>query len=69
MAKASKSLSGRRTKIFADLTACLEDAHEYAVAGQNYRLSDADVVSAIDAINSLLEKAQRLLQSAQDISK
>lgn len=69
MAKASKSLSGRRTKIFADLTACLEDAHEYAVAGQNYRLPDADVVAAIDAINSLLGRAQRLLQSAREISE
>lgn len=67
MAKANKSLSGRRAKIFADLTACLEDAHEYAVVGQNSRLPDADVVAAIDAINSLLERAQRLLQSARDI--
>ncbi|HWW58834.1 MAG TPA: hypothetical protein VN047_18215 [Sphingopyxis sp.] len=69
MAKASKSLSGRRTKIFADLTACLEDAHEHAVAGQNSRLPDADIIAVIDAINSFLERAQRLLQSALDISK
>lgn len=69
MAKASKSLSGRRTKIFADLTACLEDAHEHSVVGQNSRLQDAGVIAAIDAINSFLERAQRLLQSARDISK
>jgi len=68
MAKASKSASKRRTKIFADLTACLEDAHEHAVAGQNSRLPDADVVAAIDAINSFLERAQRLLQSVRHIS-
>jgi hypothetical protein len=69
MAKTSKSLSGRRTKIFADLTACLEDAHEHAVAGQNSRLPDADVAATIDAINSLLERAQRLLQLSRDISR
>ena len=30
---------------------------------------DAGVIAAIDAINSFLERAQRLLQSARDISK
>jgi len=69
MAKASKSLTGQRTKIFANLTACLEDAHEYGVAGQNSRLLASDVVAAIDAIDSLLEEAQRLLQSVREISK
>ena len=69
MAKASNSASKRRAKIFADLTGCLEDAHDHAVAGQNSKLQGPDVIAAIEVINSHLERARRLLESAQDISE